>query len=110
MMADIEKIDISERRRRQGVIGGSITKLGDKISELEVKGELSPMDRVTERRMQWQLGEANEEFNRFHCSIVDLLEQEGETEFEQANPDEPEYTIGKFGDRLQQLILQDESA
>ena len=45
MMADIEKLDLSGRRRRRSVIRGSITGLGDKISELEAKEMLSPVKR-----------------------------------------------------------------
>ena len=59
--------------------------------------------------MQQRLGEADEKFKRFHFAIVDLLEQEEETELEQANFDEHEDRIGEFGDRLQQLILQNQS-
>ena len=76
-MADIEKLELSGRRRRRGVIRGSITKLGDKISELEAKGELSPMDLVTVKRMQRRLDEANEEYKRFHFAIVDILRRRG---------------------------------
>ena len=60
--------------------------------------------------MQRRLGEAKEEFKCFHFAIVDLLEEEEEIELEQANFDEHEERIGKFGDHLQTLILQDKPA
>ena len=90
MMADIEKLNIPGRRRRRGVIRSSITRLGDKISELETKEKLSPMEPLTVKRIQQRLGEANKEFKRFHFAIIDLLEQEEEIALEQANFSEHE--------------------
>ena len=89
------------------MIRGSITRLGDKLSELEAK-ERSPMNRLTTKRMQQRIGKVDEDFKRLHFAIVDLLEQQGDLEMEQAIFDEHEDTIGDLGNRLQQLVLQDE--
>ena len=87
MMADITKLCIPGRSRRQGVIRGSITRLGNKRSELETKERLSPTGRLAVKRMQQPLGEADEEFKCFHFAIVNLLKQQEKLELEQANFD-----------------------
>ena len=58
--------------------------------------------------MQQRLGKADEDFKRLHFAIVDLLEQQEDLEMEQAIFDDHEDRIGKPGDRLQQLVLQNE--
>ena len=75
-----------------------------------MKERLSPMDRLTAKRMQQRLCEVDEDFKRLHFAIIDLLEQKEDLEIEQANFDEHENRIGEPGYRLQQLILQDKSA
>ena len=89
-MADIAKLDISGRCQWRGVVRGSITRLGDKLSELETKGRLSPVDWLTMKRLQQQLGKVHEDFKRLHFTIVDLLEQREDLEEEQAIVDEHE--------------------
>ena len=68
------------------------------------------MERLTAKRMQQRLGEVDGDFKRLHFTIVDLLEQQEDLELKQAIFDEHEDRIDELGDRLQQLILRDESA
>ena len=108
-MSDVVKLDISGRRRRRGIICASITRLCDKVGELEAKERLSPVDQSAAKRLQQRLSELNQDFNCLHFAIVDLLEQQEDLEREQAAFDDHEDRVGNFGDCLQ-LVLQDEPA
>ena len=92
------------------MIRGSITRLGDKLSELETKERLPTKEQLTTKRMQQRLGEVDEDFRRLYFTIVDLLEQQEDLELERATFNEHKDKIGELGDHLQQLILQDWSA
>ena len=76
------------------MIRGSITRLGDQISELEAKEKLSAVERLSVKGIQQRLDKADAQFKHFHFAIIDLLEEEGEIELEQANFDEHEDRIG----------------
>ena len=103
MMADIAKLDITGRHHRLGMICTSITRLGDKVGELEMKERLSPMDQLATKRLR----ELNQDFNCLHFAVVDLLKQQEDLEMVQSAFDDHEDTVGILGDRLQ-LVLQDE--
>ena len=45
-MSDVAKLDITGRRHQQGIIHTSVTRLSDKVGELEMKERLSPVDRL----------------------------------------------------------------
>ena len=84
MKADIVKLDITGRRRWQGVIRIFINRLDDEVRELEMKERLPLVDQLAAKRLQQRLKESNEVFAHLHFAIVDLLEQQKDFEMEQA--------------------------
>ena len=53
----------------------SITRLGNKVEELEAKELLSPVDQLAAKRLQQRLKDLDEDFKCYHFTIIDLLQQ-----------------------------------
>ena len=107
-MSDITKLDISESRRQRGAIWGFITRLDDKVGELEAKDRLSSVDWLAAKGMHQRLSKLNKDFKRLHFAILDLLERQEDLELEQAVLDDDEDKDGNLKVCLQQLVIQDE--
>ena len=72
-MSGLEDFDVAGRRRRRGVVKTSITKLIDRVRELELKGEFTHSDRQEAERFQRRLNNLDAEFWMYHLAVVDLL-------------------------------------
>ena len=79
------------------MICASITRLDDKVGELETKERLSPVDQLAAKRLQQRLKDLNEGFKCLHFAIIDLLEQQEDLEMEQAAFDDHEHRVGSLG-------------
>ena len=105
-MSDGE-LGIAASRRRRGVIRASVTKLADRIAELEAKMTLSPTDIFKAQQLQKKLEGYDTDFKLYHFKVVDLVEQE-ELERKQAILEEHDDRVTDYSYRLQQLLCPDE--
>ena len=106
-MADLKGLDIAAKRRRRGVAKASITKLADRVIELERKPKLTNTERLTAQRLQQRLLELDGDFKRFHFSIVDDLESEEDQEREQAIIDDQDTKVTDLFTRLAPLAVEE---
>ena len=97
----MSEVDISARQR--GASWASITKLLDCIQELENKEALSHSDQLMIQRLQQRLATLDSEFQRYHISAIDLVEEEEELEREQSIFNDHNERIAVMSDRLEQL-------
>ena len=74
-MADITKLDITKRHPWRGMIRASITRLGDKVENLETKELLSPVDWLCAKTLQQRLNDLDVDFRSYHFTIIKLLQQ-----------------------------------
>ena len=102
----IEKLGLSARRRRRGAVRASITKLADRVRDLERKADLSATEVLAARQSVERLKELNEDFKQYHFAVVDLVDDEGVEEAEQAVLDEHDDRVANLTDRLQALATR----
>ena len=103
-MAEIQYLDAPGRRRRRGVVKASITKLVDRVRELEGKGaDLTDPDRLSAKRLQQRLNDMDREFRTYHLGLVDLLDTAQDLETEQAALNEHDDRLTGLLDRLERL-------
>ena len=106
-MSGLEGLDVAGRRRRRGVVKASITKLIDRVRELELKGEFTHSDRQEAERFQHRLTNLDGEFRTYHLAVVDLLEED-DLEKEQADLDDHDDRVTNLFDRLARLTTPEE--
>ena len=102
----IEQLGLSARRRRRGAVRASITKLVDRVRDLERKADLSASEVLAALRSVERLKELDDDFKQYHFAVVDLLEDEDEEKTEQAILDEHDERVAKLTDRLQTLTTR----
>ena len=107
-MAEFAGLDITARRRRRGVAKASITKLIDRVLELEHKPKLTNTDRLTAQRLQQRLTDLDGDFKRYHLSIVDVLENDEEQTREQAVIDDHDNKVTELFTRILRLTMEEE--
>ena len=90
-----------------GVAHASITRLGDHITELKYKEQLSPSDWLIVQQLKKRLEMLVEEFRSYHFTVIDLVEEE-DLEREQAILDDHDDRATNILDHLQQLYLHTE--
>ena len=94
---------LASTRRRRGGVKASITCMEDRIQILELKRELLHADWLAIQHLMKKLEEQNAEFKKQH-SIMDLLEDEGDLDQEQAMLDDHDDRIADCIGHLQVLI------
>ena len=102
-MSGVQDLDTAGRRRRRGVVKASITKLIDRVRDMERLEVLTPTDRLAVKRLQQRLTNMDGEFRTYHLSVVDLLEEEADLETEQAVLDEHDDRVTGLLGRLERL-------
>ena len=85
------------------MVKASITKLLDRIHNLERKADLTHTDRLSAKRMQQWLNDMDGEFKTYHLSLVDLLDSVEDLETEQAVLNEHDDRLIALLDHLQRL-------
>ena len=98
---------IVTNRRHRGVTHASITKLADRISELEMKVTLFPPDKFKAQQFQKKLESLDTDFKDYHFNVVNLIEEEEGLEREQAVLDEHDDRVTDLSYCLQQLLIPD---
>ena len=67
--------ELSHNRKRRGVARASITRLENRVSDLEAKPELDAGDRAMALQLTRRLSDLDAEFKRHHFSIIDLVDE-----------------------------------
>ena len=109
-MSGLQDLDVSGRRRRRGVVKASITKLTDRVEDLELRVALSHTDRLEAKRFQERLTNLDAEFRMYHLAVVDLLEEEGDLAKEQADLDDHDDRVTDLLRRLTHLATPEDRA
>ena len=109
-MSGLQDLDVSGRRRRRGVVKASITKLTDRVLDLELRVALSNTDRLEAKRFQERLTNLDAEFRMYHQAVVDLLEEEGDLAKEQADVDDHDDRVTDLLRRLTRLATPEDPA
>ena len=109
-MSGLQDLDVAGRRRRRGVVKASITKLMDRVHDLELKVGLSHTDRLEAKRFQERLTNLDAEFRMYHLAVVDLLEEEGDLVKEQADLDDHDDRVTGLLRRLAHLATPEDRA
>ena len=109
-MSGLQDLDVSGRRRRRGVVKASITKLTDRVLDLESRVALSHTDRLEAKRFQERLTNLDAEFRMYHLAVVDLLEEEGDLAKEQADLDDHDDRVTDLLRRLTHLATPEDRA
>ena len=91
-------------RARRGVVRASVTRLETKVAAWEDKETLTDKDRQSIVRTLKRLQELNEEFKRYHYSIVELMEDTEVIAEEQKVLDDHENKVEDLIERLEDMI------
>ena len=70
----IEKLRLSARRRRRGAVPASITKLADRVRDLEWKADLSATELLAAPRSVERLNVLHNDFKQYQFVVIDLVE------------------------------------
>ena len=104
-MTDIKRLDITGRHRQQDMILASITRLGNKVEELDAEELSPPIDWLAAKMVQLRLNELDKDFKRYNFTIINLLEPHDELELEQATFNDLEDRVGNLGNCIKQLVM-----
>ena len=96
---------LSTDHKRRGVISASITRLDNRVAELERKKTLLPVYCLTAKGLLPKLNELDAEFRSYHFAVIDLVDEE-HLEAEQASLDGQDDRIAGLSTRIQQLTLR----
>ena len=89
--------DITTAKRRRGVPRGSLTRLSNKLKELEAgrAGDLANT-LVATRQLLKKLESVDSEFKRLHLALIDLLNTDEDLEKEQKVLDEHDEIVDEL--------------
>ena len=96
-------MDISVLRKRRGIVRASITRLTNRIKELERKVDQPSTFDLTKRDKD-KLELLDSEFQVHHYTVVDVLDKDEDLAKEQEVLDEHDDTIAELAIRIQKLI------
>jgi hypothetical protein len=67
--------ELSHNRKRRGVARASVTRLENRVNDLEAKPELDVGDRAMALQLMKRLSDLDAEFKGHHFSIIDLVDE-----------------------------------
>ena len=70
---------IATVRRRRGTVRGRLTRIERDISSLEEKETLTPSERRKIMRLNDEVKEHDQEFEKRHMEVLDFIEEEDQT-------------------------------
>ena len=97
------RLDVSLLRRRRGVVRASVTRLGNRLRELEDTRD-QPATPAHAQQLYARLKDLDSNFKDLHMEVVDALELDEDVEAEQVILDKHDDRVSSFTVRLQGLI------
>ena len=100
--------ELAHNRKRRGVARASITRLENRVGDLEAKPELDVGERAMALQLTRRLSDLDAEFKRHHFTIIDLVDETA-IDGEQSALDDHDDRIIILTSRLQRLTEDERS-
>ena len=99
-LSDMSDAENKGKKRQRGTVCASITKMVRRVANMERKAPLSPTVKIVAKRMEQKIYDLDKDFQGYHYSILDLMEEDEDFDGEQVILDEYEEKISNILDCL----------